>query len=98
MPLNMKVDEKLWERAKQAVAPYAHEYDEPWAVVMSVYKKMLAAKKQKARATKSSRARKARATKSSRARKTKSPRAATKCSPAKKKHCACAACRAERRR
>ena len=87
MPLNMKVDEKLWERAKQAVAPYAHEYDEPWAVVMSVYKKMLAAKKQKARATKSSRARK-----------TKSPRAATKCSPAKKKHCACAACRAERRR
>jgi hypothetical protein len=34
------VDEPTWEAAKAAVRPYWETYDEPWAVVASVYHKM----------------------------------------------------------
>ena len=39
------VDEKIWNRAKKTVKKYWKNYDEPWKVVMVVYKKMLKAKK-----------------------------------------------------
>lgn len=32
--------EKTWDRAKKAVKKYWKKYDEPWAVVFSVYQKM----------------------------------------------------------
>jgi hypothetical protein len=31
---------EIWERAKQRVRPYWHEYHEPWAVVAHVYEQM----------------------------------------------------------
>ena len=39
------VDEKIWNRAKKTVKKYWKKYDEPWKVVMFVYKKMLKNKK-----------------------------------------------------
>lgn len=34
------IDEKIWKRAKKAVKKYWKGYDEPWAVVYDVYRKM----------------------------------------------------------
>lgn len=34
------LDEKVWNRAKKAVKKYWKGYEEPWAVVYDVYKKM----------------------------------------------------------
>jgi len=34
------IDEKVWKRAKKAVKKYWKGYDEPWAVVYDVYRKM----------------------------------------------------------
>ena len=34
------IDEKTWKRAKKSVKKYWKKYDEPWAVVYDVYKKM----------------------------------------------------------
>jgi hypothetical protein len=34
------LDEKTWKRAKGAVKKYWKKYDEPWAVVYDVYRKM----------------------------------------------------------
>ena len=34
------IDEKTWKRAKKAVKKYWKKYDEPWAVVYDVYRKM----------------------------------------------------------
>lgn len=34
------IDEKTWKRAKKVVKPYWKKYDEPWAVVYDVYRKM----------------------------------------------------------
>lgn len=34
------IDEKTWKRAKKAVKKYWKGYDEPWAVVYDVYRKM----------------------------------------------------------
>jgi hypothetical protein len=45
-----RVDEKLWNEAKRVVAPHADKYEEPYAVVMTVYKSMLAAKKKRPKA------------------------------------------------
>lgn len=33
-------DEETWDRAKEQVQPYWDEYDDPWAVVTTVYKQM----------------------------------------------------------
>ena len=38
--VNDDVDEKTWKRAKKAVKKYWKKYDEPWAVVYDVYRKM----------------------------------------------------------
>jgi hypothetical protein len=35
-----EIDEKIWKRAKKAVKKYWKSYDEPWAVVYDVYRKM----------------------------------------------------------
>jgi hypothetical protein len=45
----LELDEKTWKRAKKAVKKYWKKYDEPWAVVYDVYRKMggKAAKKSK---------------------------------------------------
>lgn len=32
--------EKIWDKAKKAVKKYWKKYDEPWAVVFDVYRKM----------------------------------------------------------
>lgn len=37
---NAVVDEKIWQRAKKVVKKYWNKYDEPWAVVYDVYRKM----------------------------------------------------------
>jgi hypothetical protein len=34
------IDEKTWKRAKKVVKKYWKKYDEPWAVVYDVYRKM----------------------------------------------------------
>lgn len=34
------LDEKVWKRAKKTVKKYWKNYDEPWAVVYDVYRKM----------------------------------------------------------
>lgn len=34
------LDEKIWNRAKKTVKKYWKKYDEPWAVVYDVYRKM----------------------------------------------------------
>ena len=34
------LDEKVWNRAKKAVKKYWKGYEEPWAVVYDVYRKM----------------------------------------------------------
>lgn len=39
-PPRQILDEDIWERAKRAVQPYWDRYDEPWGVVMYVYKQM----------------------------------------------------------
>lgn len=35
-----ELDEKIWNRAKKTVKKYWKKYDEPWAVVYDVYRKM----------------------------------------------------------
>lgn len=35
-----EIDEKVWKRAKKAVKKYWKHYQEPWAVVYDVYRKM----------------------------------------------------------
>lgn len=40
-------DEKTWKRAKKAIKPYWKKYENPWAIVYSVYQKMLKGKKKK---------------------------------------------------
>lgn len=37
---NNDIDAKTWKRAKKAVKKYWKKYDEPWAVVYDVYRKM----------------------------------------------------------
>ena len=59
-PASWVKDEKLWARAEEQVAPYWDNYDEPWAVVAFVYKRMLAAKERKARSARARKAAKAR--------------------------------------
>jgi hypothetical protein len=44
--------EKTWDRAKKAVKRYWKKYDEPWAVVFDVYRKM-GGKTKKAKSKKS---------------------------------------------
>jgi hypothetical protein len=39
-PPDMITDEAIWEKAKKAVEPKWDDYDEPYAVVMHVYKEM----------------------------------------------------------
>lgn len=39
-PPSWVVDEDIWDRAKEQVEPYWDEYDDPWAVVTTVYKQM----------------------------------------------------------
>ncbi len=55
-PPSWVTDEEAWERAYESVEPYWERYDEPWAVVAFVYKRIVAAKERRAR---SERARKA---------------------------------------
>ena len=35
-----ELNEKIWNRAKKSVKKYWNKYDEPWAVVYDVYRKM----------------------------------------------------------
>lgn len=35
-----QLDEATWKRAKKSVKKYWNKYDEPWAVVYDVYRKM----------------------------------------------------------
>lgn len=35
-----ELDDKIWKRAKKSVKKYWNKYDEPWAVVYDVYRKM----------------------------------------------------------
>lgn len=37
---DQQLDEKIWNRAKKSVKKYWNKYDEPWAVVYDVYRKM----------------------------------------------------------
>jgi hypothetical protein len=53
-------DEEAWERAYDAVEPYWENYDEPWAVVTFVYKRIVAAKERRARSERARKAAKAR--------------------------------------
>lgn len=46
-------DEKTWKRAKKAVKKYWKKYDEPWAVVYDVYRKMGGKPKKKSKKKKS---------------------------------------------
>lgn len=39
-PPSAIASEKTWDKAKKAVKKYWKKYDEPWAVVMHVYKNM----------------------------------------------------------
>lgn len=39
-PPGAVASEKIWDRAKKAVKKYWKGYDEPWAVVYDVYRKM----------------------------------------------------------
>lgn len=39
-PPGAVASEKTWDRAKKAVKKYWKNYEEPWAVVFSVYQKM----------------------------------------------------------
>jgi hypothetical protein len=39
-PPSTILDKKLWSRAKKTVKKYWKRYDEPWAVVYDVYRKM----------------------------------------------------------
>lgn len=39
-PPGQIASEKTWDRAKKAVKKYWKKYDEPWAVVYDVYRKM----------------------------------------------------------
>jgi hypothetical protein len=39
-PPGSVIDPKVWKRAKKAVKPYWKKYEEPWAVVYDVYRKM----------------------------------------------------------
>lgn len=41
------VDEKTWNHAKKVVKKYFSHYDQPWAVVYDVYKKMHGKEKEK---------------------------------------------------
>lgn len=44
--------EKTWDRAKKAVKKYWKKYDEPWAVVYDVYRKMGGKPKKKSKSKK----------------------------------------------
>lgn len=44
-----EVDEKIWQRAKKTVKKYWNKYDEPWAVVYDVYRKMGGKSKKKSK-------------------------------------------------
>jgi hypothetical protein len=46
-PPGLIADEKTWNRAKKAVKKYWKKYEEPWAVVYDVYRKMGGKKKKK---------------------------------------------------
>lgn len=50
---DLEIDEKTWNRAKKAVKKYWKKYDEPWAVVFSVYKNMGGKPKKKSKKKKS---------------------------------------------
>ena len=43
------IDEKVWKRAKKVVKPYWNKYEEPWAVVYDVYRKMGGKSKKKSK-------------------------------------------------
>jgi|SRR6185369_8114977 len=43
------IDEKVWKRAKKVVKPYWKKYEEPWAVVYDVYRKMGGKSKKKSK-------------------------------------------------
>jgi hypothetical protein len=45
--------EKTWDRAKKVVKKYWKKYDEPWAVVYDVYRKMGGKPKKKKKSSKS---------------------------------------------
>lgn len=47
-----RVNERLWRKAESAVAPNADRYEDPWAVVETVYQRMLAAEKRRGAAAK----------------------------------------------
>lgn len=59
-PPSWATDEKAWERAEAAVWPRWEDYDEPYAVVAFIYKRIVAAKQRKARSARASKAAKAR--------------------------------------
>ena len=39
-PPSMIADEKIWNRAKKVIKKYWHQYEEPWATTMHIYKSM----------------------------------------------------------
>lgn len=43
------IDEKVWKRAKKVVKKYWNKYEEPWAVVYDVYRKMGGSTKKKSK-------------------------------------------------
>lgn len=45
-------DEKIWDRAKKVVKKYWKKYEEPWAVVYDVYRKMGGKPKKKKKSNK----------------------------------------------
>lgn len=49
-----ELDEKVWKRAKKTVKKYWKNYDEPWAVVYDVYRKMGGKPQKKSKKKKSS--------------------------------------------
>ena len=59
-PPSWATDAEAWERAEAAVWPRWEDYDEPYAVVAFVYKRIVAAKERKARSARASKASKAR--------------------------------------
>lgn len=59
-PPSWVTDEEAWERAYEAVEPRWETYDEPWAVVAFIYKRIMAAKARRARTARASKAAKAR--------------------------------------
>src|SRR5476651_758721 len=39
-PPGIIADEKIWNRAKKIVKPYAKKYENKWAVIFNIYKKL----------------------------------------------------------